>query len=293
MNARQFQCPHPSGFTPLEKTFMSMIGLLLALGIGIGVGVIMGLTGAGGGMLAVPALVYSQAWSMQQAMPVALLAVSLGALIGAIDGLRRQQVRYKAATLMAIAGVPFTTFGIVVARHMSQAGLMLAFSAVLLIVVARLMFQVRAQWSGNAEASEKQDAIACVNRQTGKFTWNGKTASVISLIGACAGFFTGLLGVGGGFIIVPLLRHFTNLTMQSATATSLMVIALVGSVAVGSAILHGAQLPLGFSTFFALTSVVGVLLGRRLANFLPPAIVQMIFAGLLLCVAVSFIIKAW
>lgn len=268
------------------------MALLLALGIGIAVGVIMGLTGAGGGMLAVPALVYSQGWSMQQAMPVALLAVSLGALIGAIDGLRRKQVRYKAATLMAVAGAPMTSLGIFVAKSMSQRWLMLAFSAVLLIVVVRLIFQVRVQSGGEPQVAERQDALACVNRQTGKFDWTVKTASVISLIGACAGFFTGLLGVGGGFIIVPLLRHFTNLSMQSAAATSLMVIALVGSVAVASAILHGAEIPLLFSSVFALASVAGVLLGRRIANLLPSATVQMIFAGMLICVAISFLVKA-
>lgn len=272
---------------------MTLIALLLALGIGIGVGVIMGLTGAGGGMLAVPALVYSQGWSMQQAMPVALLAVSLGALIGAIDGLRRKQVRYKAATLMALAGAPLTSIGILVAKNMSQRWLMLAFSAVLLIVVARLIFQAKTQLLRNAPTSERQDAMACVNRQTGKFDWTLKTASVISLIGACAGFFTGLLGVGGGFIIVPLLRHFTNLSMQSAAATSLMVIALVGAVAAASSILHGIEIPLFFSLMFALASVVGVLSGRRIANLLPSSTVQMIFAGMLVFVALSFLVKAF
>lgn len=238
---------------------MTFFALILAMAIGIGVGLIMGLTGAGGGMLAVPALVYSQGRSMQQAMPVALLAA------------------------------PMTSLGVLVAKNMSQRGLMLAFSVVLLIVVARLLFQI---WKTQGDEG-KADAMACVNRQTGKFDWNLKTASIISVIGACSGFATGLLGVGGGFIIVPLLRHFTNLTMQSAAATSLMVITLVGSVAVSSAIFHGAQLPVAFSAMFALSSVVGVLLGRRIANYLPSNTVQMIFAGMLFCVAINFIVKAY
>ena len=123
---------------------MSLLALLLIVLIGCLVGLIMGLTGAGGGMLAVPALVYSQGWTMQQAMPVALLAVSLGALIGAIDGLRHGQVRYKAATLMALAGAPMTTLGVLLAQKMSQPSLMLAFSVVLMIVVMRLIAQVHA-----------------------------------------------------------------------------------------------------------------------------------------------------
>lgn len=271
---------------------MSLIAILLVVVIGLAVGLIMGLTGAGGGMLAVPALVYTQAWTMQQAMPVALLAVSSGAVIGAIDGFRRQQVRYKAATLMALIGAPMTALGVWVAQGLSQASLMLAFSAVLLIVVVRLLRQAALQASLVHEICN-HDALARVNVKTGRFDWNLKTAGVISVIGACAGFATGALGVGGGFIIVPLLRHFTNLSMQSAAATSLMVISLVGSVAVGSAILHGAQLPLVFSASFAATSIIGVLLGRRLARFLPAHLVQRLFAVMLLCVALSFLWKVF
>ncbi|MBC3831408.1 sulfite exporter TauE/SafE family protein [Undibacterium amnicola] len=252
------------------------------------VGLIMGLTGAGGGMLAVPALVYSQGWTMQQAMPVALLAVSLGALIGAIDGLRRGQVRYKAATLMALAGAPMTTLGVLLAQKMSQPSLMLAFSVVLMVVVMRLIAQVHAGGS----ASVRSDAMAMINQQTGRFDWSWTTAGIIGLIGACAGFATGLLGVGGGFIIVPLLRHFTNLSIQSAAATSLMVIALVGAVGVSSAVMHGAELPFLFSMTFASASVFGVLAGRRIANRLDSKTVQLIFAAMLFGVAMSFLWKS-
>lgn len=65
--------------------------------IGIGVGLVMGLTGAGGGILAVPALIYAMGWSIQETTPVALLAVTMGAAFGAIDGLR--QNRYAIAPL--------------------------------------------------------------------------------------------------------------------------------------------------------------------------------------------------
>lgn len=271
---------------------MSLFALFVLLSIGLMVGLIMGLTGAGGGMLAVPALVYSQGWTMQQATPVALLAVSIGAMIGAIDGLRRGQVRYKAATLMAVAGAPMTALGVLLAQQMSQRGLMLAFSLVLMLVVTRLILQVRADARAALSAAVKNEALAMVNLQTGRFDWSWSTAAIIGLIGACAGFATGLLGVGGGFIIVPLLRHFTNLTIQSAAATSLMVIALVGAVGVGSAVLHGVELPIVFSLWFAAASIAGVLIGRRLANFLDPKTVQLIFATMLSGVALSFLLKA-
>lgn len=271
---------------------MSISIFLLALSIGLCIGMVMGLTGAGGGILAVPALVYSQDWSMQQAMPVALFAVCLGALIGAVDGLRKKQVRYKASILMAMMGAPFASLGILTAKNMEQRWLIISFALILLIVATRLIYQLWKHWNTNSSLIENENAIARVNRQTGKFDWNPKTFSVISLIGVCAGFFSGLLGVGGGFLIFPLLKSFTNLSIQSVTATSLMVIALVSSFAISSAILHGAQLPILFSMVFASATVMGVLFGRQLSNYVPLKIIQVAFISLLICIAVSFLLKA-
>ena len=56
--------------------------MLLSLLLGVLVGAVLGLTGAGGGILAVPALVVGMGWSMQQAAPVALVAVAGGAAVG-------------------------------------------------------------------------------------------------------------------------------------------------------------------------------------------------------------------
>lgn len=264
------------------------MSLFIVILLGIVVGLVMGLTGAGGGMLAVPSLVYTQGWTMQQAMPVALLAVSGGALIGAINGLRQKQVRYKAAILMACMGAPMTSWGVQTAQQMSQKSLMLSFAGVLCIVAGRLLYQ---SFIAGFEAV-KQDAMAKVNHATGRFDWNAKTALVIAAIGAFAGFVTGLLGVGGGFVIVPMLRHFSNLTMQASVSTSLMVIALVGSSAVVSAVSHGASLPMPFSLFFLATSVLGVLIGMRVMRYFSAKTVQALFAGLLIMVALSFVFKA-
>ena len=73
--------------------------------LGVLIGAIMGLMGAGGGILAVPVLVAGLHWSMQQAAPVALVAVAAGAVVGALDGFRHRLVRYKAAMLMAVCGM--------------------------------------------------------------------------------------------------------------------------------------------------------------------------------------------
>ncbi|MFZ6735447.1 sulfite exporter TauE/SafE family protein [Undibacterium sp. Ji42W] len=267
--------------------FISVAELVVAL-IGAMVGLVMGLTGAGGGILAVPALVYTQGFSMQQAMPVALLAVSSAALIGAIEGLMRKLVRYRAAILMAVAGSLPTLLGVQVAHRMSQQWLMLVFALILGVVAVRLIVQLRSLVCDDGQRA----AMARINATTGRFEWSIKTGAVIAGIGAVSGFMTGLLGVGGGFVIVPMLRHYTNASMHVAVATSLLVVSIVGTMGVGSALLSGAQLPALLSGLFVATTVGGMLLARRIALQLPAKKVQMIFVGLLLCVAASLVYRA-
>ena len=71
--------------------------MLTILILGLCVGIILGLTGAGGGILAIPALMFSQGWSVSQAAPIGLLAVTGAAIFGAVEGFIRKLVRYRAA----------------------------------------------------------------------------------------------------------------------------------------------------------------------------------------------------
>ncbi|MCU6435675.1 sulfite exporter TauE/SafE family protein [Undibacterium sp. Jales W-56] len=258
--------------------------MLFALIIGLVVGAVMGLTGAGGGIIAVPALVEAMGWQMQQAMPVALLAVTAGALVGAVEGFRKKLVRYRAAIIMALVGMPLTSAGVLVAHQLSQTWLMAVFAGILLVVAVRLI-------NGSAPVTaptSNAPALLCINTATGRFDWTLTTSVVIASIGGVAGFITGLLGVGGGFVIVPMLRRYTNVSMHGAVATSLLVIALVGSAGVGSAVLHGAVIPLEFTAFFMVSSALGMLAGRQIARHLREDTIQRAFAALLVLVALNF-----
>jgi len=144
------------------------------------------------------------------------------------------------------------------------------------------------------ELTDTQPKVwAFINRETGRFEWNLCSVSVIGGIGAIAGFTTGLLGVGGGFVMVPMLRRYTQVSMHGAVATSLFVIALVGSAGVGNSVLQGAELPFVITTLFVASAVSGMLIGRRIVHFLPERKVQLAFASLLLFVAIKLIYSAF
>ena len=264
--------------------------MALALILGIVVGGIMGITGAGGGILAVPALVGGLGWTVQQAAPVALIAVASGAGIGALDGLRRREVRYRAAMLMAMAGVAFTSPGILVARNLSPQWLMGVFATVMLLVAIRLL-----RGSGAAVEPLKDvpmPMLGRINAETGRFVWSWSTGLLLAGIGAIAGFLSGLLGVGGGFVIVPMLHRFTNLSMHGIVATSLFVIALVATGGVISASVHGVTVPLTVTVSFAAATIAGMMIGRHLATRLSAIHVRRGFATVLVVVALGLFAKS-
>lgn len=264
--------------------------MLTSLILGVIVGAVLGLTGAGGGILAVPALVAGMGWPMQQATPVALVAVAGSAAIGALEAFRQRLVRYRAALFMAAVGVPLTSIGVRLAHALPQRVLLALFAAVMLFVAGRLLLP--ALWRGY---SDRLDSIFCVghvNPGTGKLVWTWATGAALAATGALTGLMTGLLGVGGGFIIVPMLRKVTNVSMHGIVATSLMVIALVGSGGVIATILHGTPLPLDLTLWFSLATAGGMVSGRLASRRLSALHVQVGFAGVLICVALGLIAKA-
>jgi uncharacterized membrane protein YfcA len=143
--------------------------------------------------------------------------------------------------------------------------------------------------------SDRLDSIFCVghiNPGTGKLVWTWTTGAALAATGALTGLMTGLLGVGDGFIIVPMLRKVTNVSMHGIVATSLMVIALVGSGGVIATIQHGTPLPLDLTLWFSLATAGGMVSGRLASRRLSALHVQVGFAGVLICVALGLTAKA-
>ncbi len=258
-----------------------MITILL---LGLLIGAVLGLTGAGGGILATPTLMAGMGWTMQQSTPVALFAVAGSALLGALEGLRRKIVRYKAALLMALTGIPFTTLGLLIAHTLPQRLLLILFACIMLVVALRQL---------QRQHRMTHEHVPCpINPDSGRFQWTWLTGLILASVGGVTGLMTGLLGVGGGFIIVPVLRKLTNLSMQSIVATSLMVITLVSGSGILSALWHGIALPRDVVIVFTLATATGMLLGRGLITRLSDTMIQRGFASVLICVALGLLIKA-
>ncbi|MDQ1811692.1 sulfite exporter TauE/SafE family protein [Massilia sp. CCM 9210] len=263
---------------------MTMVALL-----GFTVGIVLALTGAGGGILAVPLLVFGAGLSMAEAGPIGLLAVALAASLGAVMGLRSGTVRYKAALLVAAAGVVCSPLGLWLAQRMPNRPLTAVFAVVLMYVAVRAW--QRSHCAGGTAPPRRAPPPCRLDLARGKLNWTAPCARALCWSGVAAGGLSGLLGVGGGFVMVPALQRFTDLGTQSVMATSLAVIALVSMSGVAASAASG-HLQWAIALPFALGALAGMGGGRLVAARLPGARLQQGFALVSALVALALLIRA-
>ncbi len=258
--------------------------------LGAFVGLLLALTGAGGGVVAVPLLVFFLQLTIAEASPIGLLAVMLAAGVGAALGLRAGIVRYKAAGLLAGCGLVLTPLGIWLGLYLPNALLTVVFAAVLAFVALRMWQRASREVDALGWVDDRPPPPCQLDTLRGKLRWTAPCARAIMVAGAGAGFLSGLLGVGGGFVIVPALRGFTDLDIKSIVATSLAAIALVSAGGVMLAAAHG-LVHWEHAWPFAGGAASGMLLGRVVAQRLAGAHVQRAFAIFALLVAVGLVVK--
>lgn len=258
----------------------------LAVLLGTVIGIILALTGAGGGVLAIPLLVFVLHLPLQQAAPVGLLAVGVASLLGAVLGLRQGIVRLRAALLIGGVGMLLAPLGVFLAQWLPNRPLLTAFAFLLVYIAWRTLTR-------SPSELQCRGATPCrVKENTNRLDWTLPCARALSLTGMVSGLLSGLLGVGGGFVIVPALTRYTDLEIRSIQATSLAVIALVSVSAIAASALHG-SIPWAIALPFAAGAVTALLAGRLLASRLDIQVLQKIFAWLVLSVAVLMLAKAW
>ena len=261
--------------------------MLTSVGLGLIVGVILALTGAGGGILAVPLLVFGVGLRVAEAGPIGLLAVGIAAALGAALGLKAGTVRYKAALVMAGTGMLFSPLGIWLADRVGNRELGFLFAIVLLMVAYRTFRQAHDQSKGEVEIPARSPP--CIRDPvSGRFVWTARCTGVLTLTGTVTGFLSGLLGVGGGFVLVPVLQRYTDLAMQAVVATSLAVIALVSVSGVVSGTLAG-NLSWTIALPFCAGALAGMSGGRLIAARLAGPHLQYGFAAVSALVAVGMI----
>lgn len=241
-----------------------MITALLALAMGAG----MGLLGGGGSIVVVPLLTFGVGLTPKDAVAASLMIVALVAASGSISALMRGVLPLRAAATVGVSAVAGGLAGGVIGASMSDQ-LQLALLAVTMFGAAILMWRAPRRVASERVVSQGR----------------------LGAIGVGTGLVTGLIGVGGGFLIVPALVIAAGLTMQRAAAASLLVITLA-SVAALSRYADHATLPWPFIAQFASFAAIGAVAGGVVAPRLPQRILQQAFAVALVILGSYVLIRA-
>lgn len=242
--------------------------IITAAAFGLIVGGLLGLVGGGGSILAVPALVYGVGLPLSAAIPTSLVVVGASSAVAVVPRLRN--VNWRLAVIIGAAGTATAYLGAYVNRLLDQKVLLLAFAAIMVIAGVRMMMPTKAAGGSCALPG-------------GGVHWRSCLPKAIAT-GAVVGFLTGLLGVGGGFPIVPALTLVLGLPMAATVGTSLVII-VINSVAGFAAHLGDLHIDWAVTAAFAMAAMAASLLGGRLGTNIPDRILKRSFGILVLAVA--------
>lgn len=241
------------------------------------VGLSLGLMGAGGAILSIPifTLVLGHAIGVAKVEALAVTG-AIAAFSGTRAALARNADMSRFAAF-AIPGLAGAWLGGPIGRMlppMAQASL---FGALAVIAAWRMIASQRGTAS-EAPASLSTRAILGA-----------------AVTGLAIGVLTSVIGVGGGFLLVPALVLITGLPMKRATGTSLLVIAVNSSVGVASSAIYHGEAFTGVDwksvSIVALCGIIGSLVGARFAARLPAQVLRRIFAAVLVLVAVAVVLR--
>lgn len=262
---------------------------MLAVAVGLLIGLVLGLTGAGGSVLAVPLLMQGLKLSAVDAASLSLGAVALAATMGVMLRLGRRQVVWRAAVLVGGAGTLAVPLGQALARRIPETALIAAFTLLVAIIAVRMWRQATRQPEAtrvvraSTSAEETDVTVRCTLSDSGLLEWRWPCVLRMAAVGLVTGLLSGLFGVGGGFVIVPALVLFTGLPMVQSVATSLAIIMAVSATGFAA---YALRQPMPLLALPVMTgSVGGMLLGTALAPRLAGPALQRLFVIVMVVLA--------
>ncbi len=268
----------------------------LAILFGCLVGFALGLTGGGGGVFAVPLLVYGLAVAPREAVGISLAAVGGTAMFGAVPRMVRGEVELRTGLLFAVAGMVGAPVGSYLSTLVPENILLMMFAVLMLVVAQRMWAKSRNTQlpSGvcNTETKVGRDRSACQRGEDGQLRLTSKCVRLLILVGLMTGVLSGMFGVGGGFVIVPALVLFSGMAIHQAVATSLFVIVLVSISGVSSYLVRGNELSLETTLQFLVGGFAGMWLGGVIAKRLEGPTLQKTFSVAVVLVAVFVIFRS-
>lgn len=253
--------------------------------IGLTAGFLGSLIGVGGGIIMTPLLTSVAGLSQHEAHGTSLVAVSFSSCVGALAYARGRAVHLTAALIVALGAVLTASAGAAYSSRVKSALLRKYFGVFVLIIgVLNFLRSLGLMYVQNTGTSSS--AALSLGDNSGDLPRTMRIALTIGAAGCIAGFFSGLMGVGGGTIVIPFLSYIAGFGQREAQGTALaamvlpsfsgavthsrlghvkneLLFGLLGGVLFGSWIGSGVALRLPYTRLLQVSAVLFVAMGIR------------------------------
>ncbi len=274
---------------------------LAILGIGAFLGLIMGLVGVGGGFLLTPLMMF-----LGIPPPVAVASVANQLVAPSVSGVlshwKRSNVDFKMGTVLLLGGIVGSSIGVILFNFLGKIGqldfVIKSSYVIFLTLIGTLMFSESLRLILRSRKGKiTRGKLHQHNWLHGlpfkiRFRKSKLYISILLpiLIGVIVGILAALMGIGGGFIIVPAMIYLLGMPTSLVVGTSLFQIIFV---AANTTILQASQnqtVDIVLATILLLGSVIGVQLGSRYTNILRGEYLRLILSSIIILVSLKLLI---
>ena len=274
------------------------VNALVIIGLGGLVGLLTGMVGVGGGFLTTPILIF---YGIPPAVAVASATTQITgtSISGVLAHRRRRGVDIRMGVVIIVGGVFGSIVGGFVFRLLQQSGQIDTVISILYVLLlgsigvimaresATALELIKPRAGGSERPPRRHNPLIAALPMRWRFYRSGLYISPLAPLGLgfLSGLLTALLGIGGGFIMVPAMIYLLGMSAQVVVGTSLLQILFVTGV---TTIVHATttrSVDIVLAGLLLIGSVIGAQYGARFAQKMKPELLRMILAIMVLAVA--------
>lgn len=276
--------PPMSSPSPTASPARSRPTLLLL--IGTAAGVYSGLFGAGGGSVMVPLLILLLAYDPRVATATSLAAITVIATAGALTHAVYGNVAWVVALVVAVPAIVGAVIGTSLQQRVPREWITVGLAVLLVIGAVDLVRPLVHIWLDDVQTTSQQLFVTELDAST------VSDPLILAIAGFLAGMLGGMVGIGGGILIVPVLLYTQGFPERVAIATSLAAMVPM-SISAAARHHHYGNLRLREGLTLGVLGIIGAAVGASLAEVLPGDVLRVGFAVLMLLIAWQMLRGAW
>jgi uncharacterized membrane protein YfcA len=271
-----------------EHLPLSFLGAIIVFHTGILIGVIGTLIGAGGGFIHVPVLMIFYGFTPQHAIGTSLAVVMLNALSGTFSYIAQKRIDYEIGLKFAVAASPGVLVGALLSQFFNVNSFSLIFG-LLLIILSYYLFSGK-EFSVVRMKAPQAPQVRHLQDATGAEFSYAPDMSVGFSASILIGVFSGLFGIGGGIIHVPLMYSALGIPVHIATATSHFILVITSFLGTLAFIGLG-YIDVDYAVVLGIGTIIGATFGARLSMKTHPGVIKKVIALCLFLLALRLLMN--